>query len=269
MCERQGDRAADQSRGGKLLGGRPGTDFGQTGDLGREDAIDRFIEDGQRPCQRPGAWGGTGEQSTRETAGPELAQRRHVLAREIETRLLRRLRKLADVERISAGGRVAGGDELLVGLTGALPGQEPSGCPPRQRSGTEDLRSWLGQKPHEQSRFAVGVRLAASDDQPRRYAIDPDGEVVQEPQRCLVSPLRIVESEQARIGGAQVEGEPEHPVEDLRRGGQLGVRRSRRPCHRPGQAGRPVEQELPLLGPGGHQDRLKPLPGDAEWNVAL
>ena len=95
------------------------------------------------------------------------------------------------------------------------------------------------------------------------------GEVVQEPQRRSIGPVRVIDGEQQRSALGEVRRQPVEPVQRrkgaIRRrcGGGYG------PQHAGAHCRRPFEERRPNVGPCSVQRRLEQLPHDAVGEVAL
>ena len=132
---------------------------------------------------------------------------------------LERVQQLADEQRVAAGGLVAGLAEGAVGLRAEAAGDEPADGLLRQRA-----------RPHVRGRGVVGDlgqqrrvgrRVAGPHggrDQ-HRLALQAPHQVGQEAQRRAIAPVQIVDLEQQRLLGGEVEREPVQPVQ----GGEGGV----------------------------------------------
>ena len=176
---------------------------------------------------------------------------------------LERVQELADEQRVAAGGAMAGLAEQAVGLGAEAFRHELADGVLAERAGP-DVRGGrvvgdLGQQ------RGVGRRVAGADagGDEHRLAFEAPDQVGEEPQRRAVAPLEVVDLEQQRALGGQVERQPVQAVE--RREGRVAGRRSlvgrgEHHARRGGGAGQRV---------GIGDDGLEELADDAEREVPL
>ena len=155
--------------------------------------------------------------------------------------------QLAQVERVAAGGLVAGPAQLLVGARAQLAAHELAAGGLAQRRGLE----------HE-ARALADSAVSGPDTSPRRCAttstagseLDAAGQIEQEPRRGLVKPVRVVHEQRHR---ALVTAVGDQPVEAVQhRDGAVGLRRDVGLAHehRRGEPRRAAERVRP---DGGRQ----------------
>ena len=136
---------------------------------------------------------------------------------------LERVHQLADEQRVAAGRRVAGLAEGMVGLGAEALGDEVADRLLAQRAGADVGGGGIVGDLGEQR--GVGRRVAGADaggDQ-HRLAFEPAHEVGEEAQARAVAPVQVVDLEQQRALGGEVEREPVEAVQ----GGERRVARGR------------------------------------------
>ena len=133
---------------------------------------------------------------------------------------LERVQQLAHEQRVAAGGPVAGLAERAVGLGAEPAGDELRRRPPRD-SGPGRTWAVAGSLAISASSAAsVGgspVRTRRGDE--HRLALEPPHQVGEEAQRRAVAPVQVVDLEQQRALGGEVERQPVEAVQ----GGEGGV----------------------------------------------
>ena len=126
---------------------------------------------------------------------------------------LERAEQLAQQQRVAAGRLVAGGAERRVGAGAEALAHELIDRGEAQRPRAQRERRGVAGDLAEQRR--VGRRLAGAQrgGDERGDAVEPAGEVGEEAQRRAVAPVQVVDREQQRPLGGEVEREPEEPVQ--------------------------------------------------------
>jgi hypothetical protein len=137
-----------------------------------------------------------------------------------------------------------------------------------QRPRVQRHRERVAEQFDEERRVDAGLVRAQARGCEHRQAFEPAHEEGEEAQRRPVAPVQVVDREQQRLLGAQVDGEPVEAVQHRERAVGLGagVGRDRLEQH-PGRGGGAGEQPLARARVG--EQRLEELADDAECVLAL
>ena len=238
----------------------------EAGDAGHRGQVRALAEHGHGAGDRGGLAGKLREPQQHGAGDRARTDRAHhvgVRGIRLDRVGLERVHELADEQRVATRGLVAGLAERAVGLGAEPAGDEPPDGLLRQRAGP-DVRGRgivgdLGQQ-RRVGRRVAGPHGGADED---RLALQPAHEVGQEAQARAVAPVQVVDLEQQRALGGEVERQPVEPVQ----GGERRVP-GRRPVVRGGEddaRGGGRARERVRVG----DDGLEQLAHDAERELAL
>ena len=208
----------------------------------------------------------------RDRLGPDLRDAHRVLARRVEAFALDRVEQRLDEERIAAGRRPAGADEVLVRLPAEELARDVAHGVAAERGRPHDRRRRVGEDLGDARLVRALVGRPRRDRDEQRQALEPALEMREPAQRRAVGPVEIVDRDHRRPAQRDVRREPVEPVQHRERHvgvvlvgtGELHVVEERlREC------GGPAEQLGTLVRRRGGEHRLEELPHDAVREVLL
>ena len=128
-----------------------------------------------------------------------------------------RLEELVEQKRVAIGRGVAGFGEsglhvLAQAVTHDIPGRHH-----RQRPGHEHLCVRLAGQLFQDRLISLGLRRPQTRDEHNGEVLQPPRQVGEKPQRGAVAPVKIVHHQQQGALGAEVDGQPEVPVQHCER----------------------------------------------------
>ena len=204
---------------GELVGRGRGGARGHAGKAGREPKVG-LAEHGRRACQLVGS-GGEAPQAQHDRLRDRARGKGFDARRGRRGRLYgllgNRADQLLDEERNAARRRMARPRERRIHL-----GPEPQlyqlgHRPLAQRCQRKNLRRPVGGERRKQRRNVRRLGRPCRGDYRDRQLGKPRSEIVEEPQRGLVSPMGIIDTEQQRGASAEVRAQPVEPVQDRER----------------------------------------------------
>ena len=178
---------------------------------------------------------------------------------------LQRAQQLAQQQRVAARGVVAGVAEGRLGGLAQLRAHERADRRRPERARAQRQRRRVVRDLGEQRGVRPGLAAAQRRGDEQRGAVEPAGEVGEEAQGGAVAPVQVVDGEQERALGGEVEREPVEAVQDGELGALLPV--GLRSAGEHGRRGRRGAGEHGV-GAGGHR-RLEELAHDAPGELAL
>jgi hypothetical protein len=198
--------------------------------LGDNGDLDPVAEHGDRPRDLNGVRrqpGKTEQHRSRRGLRPKLGDQvdvgrvgRHTIRDE-------RFQEFIEQERVAVGRGVAGfGEDGLDALAQSVADDfRRRRC--RQRPGHEHLCVRLADQLFQDRMIGLGLRRSQACHQHDREVLQAPRQIREKPQRTAIAPMEIVHRQQQRALGADVDGQPEEPMQH--REGTLAGRRARLP----------------------------------------
>ena len=122
--------------------------------------------------------------------------------------------QLLDEERNATGRRMARPRETRIHLGPEPQPHELGHRPLAQRCQRKNLRRPVGGERRDQGRTLTRLGRPRRGNYRDRQLRKPRSEIVEEPQRGVVSPMGIVDAKQQRRASAEVRTQPVEPVQD-------------------------------------------------------
>ena len=232
-----------------------GGDGGQRGALGQDG--DR-AGDGDRVRRQPRE---PDDHRARDRARADLEHHAGVRGVGPHAVGLERGQQLAQIERVAARRRVAGSAKGLLGLRPEPLAHERAHGVGAQRDGADRDRGRVVGDLAQQRHVGPGLVRAHGGGHEDRLVLEPARKVGEKAQRRPVAPVQVVDRQQQRPLGGQVERDPVQAVQ--RREGHVALALQRAEHRRGGRRG--AAQQLLAAG----DDALEQLAHDAERELAL